>query len=47
MRRTAPASLIVAFSASFDSAPEWGDAFVPKEDISQMVPTLEGLRRIA
>ena len=47
MRRTAPTTVIIAFSASFDGAPEWGDAYVRKEDISTMVPVLEEMRRIA
>ena len=44
MRKSAPSAVIIAFSASFDGAPTWGDAFVPKEDIALMVPVLEELR---
>ena len=47
MRRSAPSSVIIAFSASYDGAPDWGDAFVPKEDIDRMIPVLEDLERIA
>jgi CheY-like chemotaxis protein len=47
MRFTAPSSVIIAFSASYDGAPEWGDAYVAKEDITSMVPMLEEMRRIA
>ena len=47
MRHTAPGSVIIAFSASYDGAPGWGDAFVAKEDITRMVPVLEEMRRIA
>ena len=47
MRFTAPSSVIIAFSASYDGAPAWGDAFVAKEDITTMVPVLEEMRRIA
>jgi CheY-like chemotaxis protein len=47
MRHTAPESVIVVFSASYDGVPDWGDAFVRKEDIAGMVPVLEGLGRTA
>ena len=47
MRRTAPYSVIIAFSASYEGTPGWGDAFVAKEDIAGIMPILEGMRRIA
>ena len=47
MRSSAPASVIIAFSASFDGAPDWGDAFVAKDEITRMVPVLEEMRPVA
>jgi CheY-like chemotaxis protein len=47
MRHSAPASMIIAFSASFDGSPGWGDAFVAKEDITRLMPVLEEMRRTA
>ena len=37
MRRSAPDAVIIAFSASYDDGPKWGDAHVDKEDIEQVV----------
>ncbi|MGH2754256.1 MAG: response regulator transcription factor [Actinomycetota bacterium] len=47
MRRTAPTSVIIAFSASYDGTPGWGDAFVAKENIGGIMPVLQEMRRSA
>lgn len=40
VRALAPESRIVAFSAALDGQPEWADAYLNKERISELMPLL-------
>jgi CheY-like chemotaxis protein len=43
LRGISPESRIVAFSAVLDRKPEWADAFLNKERISEIAPLLAGM----
>ena len=43
IRRFCPEVTIVVFSADLESRPPWGDAFVPKDSIDDIVPVLDSL----
>jgi DNA-binding NarL/FixJ family response regulator len=46
LRALAPQTRIVAFSAALDSQPEWADAFLNKERISDVAPLLTRLLQV-
>ena len=43
IREKCPKSKIVAFSAVLTQHPEWGDKFLVKNEIGQLIPTVEDL----
>jgi DNA-binding NarL/FixJ family response regulator len=43
LRALAPASKIVAFSATLDHRPSWADAFLNADRISEVVPALRAM----
>ncbi len=43
LRTVTPDSRIVAFSALLDDQPEWADAYLNKERITEMMPLLHSL----
>jgi DNA-binding NarL/FixJ family response regulator len=43
IRKSCPASKIVAFSAVLGKPPAWADQFIVKTDISRLVPLCESL----
>lgn len=43
IRRLGPGPRILAFTASFDRAPQWADEFVPKERLSSIPALLHAL----
>jgi CheY-like chemotaxis protein len=43
IRAVAPGVSILAFTASLESEPEWGEAYLPKDRISDVVSVLEDL----
>jgi CheY-like chemotaxis protein len=45
LRAISPRSKIVAFSAILDSQPQWADAYLNKERISELMPLLHTLIR--
>ncbi|MDQ3646024.1 MAG: response regulator [Actinomycetota bacterium] len=45
LRAVTPESRIVAFSAILEARPEWADAYLNKERISEMAPLLQRLIR--
>ena len=45
LRAIIPGAKIVAFSAILDEKPEWADAYLNKDRISELMPLLRGLIR--
>lgn len=43
MREHSPGSKIIAFSAVLGDPPEWADAFLVKNEVSRLVPMVEGM----
>jgi DNA-binding NarL/FixJ family response regulator len=43
MREHSPTSKIIAFSAVLGDPPDWADAFLVKNEVSRLVPMVEGM----
>ena len=43
LRSISPATRIVAFSGRLESKPDWADAFLNKERVTEVVPALQAL----
>lgn len=43
MREHSPDSKIIAFSAVLGDPPDWADAFLVKNEVSRLVPMVEGM----
>ena len=43
VRKAVPGARIIAFSAFMERAPKWADHFLRKEQLSEMVPLIQGV----